>query len=248
MLDEAGLAHVGTYRTAEEREENSGVYLADVGGIRIAFLSYTYGTNAIPVAEGKEFSLNRFNLDYTTTMSTPDTELMQADLEAAKTMEPDLIAVIMHWGIEYKTRQNSYQEQMNAWLKGQGADLVLGGHPHVLQPYVWEEGDFTCYSVGNFISSQYYQYTDMTVIYDLELTKDPVTGETAVTNVSYTPYLMLNRGEGAEERFVLLDCYQALGDYENGNPEGLTEETVTKLKTAIADCHEILGAEADKNA
>ena len=59
---------------------------------------------------------------------------------------------------------------------------------------------------------------------------------------------MLNRGEGAEERFVLLDCYQALSDYENGNPEGLSAATVEKLKTAISDCHAILGAEGDKRA
>lgn len=246
VLDERGLAHVGSYRTQEERDEHSGVVLADVGGIRVAFLAYTYGTNGIPVAEGKEFSLNRFNIDYTTNMSTPDYDLMQADLDAAKAMEPDLIAVIMHWGIEYKLKQNGYQEQLNAWLKEQGADLVLGGHPHVLQPYVWEEGDFTCYSIGNFISAQRDRYTDTTVIYELELTKDPYTGETTVTDVSYTPFLMLNRGQGAAERFVLLDCYRALADYENGNPEGLSAATADKLKTAIRDCHDILGAEGDK--
>lgn len=246
VLDERGLAHVGSYRTQEERDGHSGVVLADVGGIRVAFLAYTYGTNGIPVAEGKEFSLNRFNLDYTTNMSTPDYDLMTADLDAAKAMEPDLIAVIMHWGIEYKLKQNGYQEQLNTWLKEQGADLVLGGHPHVLQPYVWEEGDFTCYSIGNFISAQRDRYTDTTVIYELELTKDPYTGETTVTDVSYTPFLMLNRGQGAAERFVLLDCYQALDDYENGNPEGLSTATVDKLRTAIQDCHDILGAEGDK--
>lgn len=247
VLDEAEIAHVGSYRTQEERDAHSGVCLADVGGIQVAFLAYTYGTNGIPVSQGKEFSLNRFNTDYTTTMSTPDYALMESDLAAAKAMEPDLIAVIIHWGIEYQTKQNSYQEQMNDWLKEQGVDLVLGGHPHVLQPYVWEEGDFTCYSMGNFISAQKDRYTDTTVIYELELTKDMATGETAVTDVSYTPFLMLNRGAEAQERFVLLDCYQALTDYENGNPEGLTEKTVERLKRAIQDCHDILGEEGDRN-
>lgn len=247
VLDEVGLAHVGTYRTQEERAANHGIEIADVGGIKVAFLSYTYGTNGIPVAEDKDFSLNRFNLDYDTYMITPDTELMASDLAAARAMEPDLIAVMMHWGVEYQTTQNSYQEQMNAFLKEQGVDLVLGGHPHVLQPYVWENGDFTCYSIGNFISSQYYQYTDTTVVYELELTKDPKTGETTVTNVAYTPFLMLNRGEGADERFVLLDCHQALKDYANGNPESLTGEQAAKVQTAIDDCRAILGAEADIN-
>lgn len=245
VLDEVGLAHVGTARTQAERDEQNGVVLADVGGIRVAFLSYTYGTNGIPVREGKEFCLNRFNTDYTTTMYTPDYTLMENDLAAAKALNPDLVAVIMHWGIEYKTKQNSYQDQMNAWLKEHGADLVLGGHPHVLQPYIWEDGDFTCFSMGNFISAQKDRYTDTTVIYQLELTKDMATGETAVTGVKYVPFLMLNRGADAQERFLLLDCYQALEDYENGNPENLSEKTVERLRTAIADCHEILGAEGD---
>ena len=246
VLDEAGLAHVGSYRTQEERDEHSGVYLADVGGIKVAFLAYTYGTNGIPVKEDKDFSLNRFNVDYTTYMSTPDTELMSADIAAAKAMDPDLIAVIMHWGVEYQLKQNSYQDQVNAWLKEQGVDLVLGGHPHVLQPYVWENGDFTCFSIGNFISGQKYEYTDTTVVYELELTRDPFTGETEVTDVSYTPYLMLNRGSGAAERFLLLDCYRALEDYENGNPENLSKAVVDKLHKAIADCHMVLGESADK--
>ena len=215
VLDEREIAHVGSYRTQEERDENSGIVVADVGGIQVAFLAYTYGTNAIPVSEGKEFSINIYNKDYMTNLSDPDYELMKRDLAAARELNADLIAVIMHWGIEYKTKQNSWQENMNAFLKEQGVDLVLGGHPHVLQPYVWEAGDFTCYSIGNFISAQTYEYTDTTVIYELELTKDLLTGETTVTDVSYTPYLMLNRGEGAEERFVLLNCYEVLREEES---------------------------------
>lgn len=247
VLDERGIAHVGSYRTQEERDANNGIVVADVGGIRVAFLAYTYGTNAIPVSEGKEFSINIFNRDYLTDLSDPDYALLEEDLAAARELDADLIAVIMHWGIEYQTKQNRYQESMNAWLKEQGVDLVLGGHPHVLQPYVWENGDFTCYSMGNFISSQYYPYTDTTVIYELELTKDLLTGETTVTDVSYTPYLMLNRGEGAQERFVLLDCYEVLAEQESGRADW-PEDVIAKVQTAIQDCHAILGAEADKQA
>ena len=51
VLDKLGLAHVGTYRSAEERAAQNGVYVADMGGIKVAFLSYTYGTNGIPVSK-----------------------------------------------------------------------------------------------------------------------------------------------------------------------------------------------------
>jgi poly-gamma-glutamate synthesis protein (capsule biosynthesis protein) len=73
-LDEIGLAHVGTYRTQEEFDENMGVTVADVGGITVAFLDYTYGTNGIPVSDERTFSVNLFNTDYLTDLSKPDTK------------------------------------------------------------------------------------------------------------------------------------------------------------------------------
>ena len=131
-LDGAGLAHVGTY--ASEEEAANPVYLADVGGIQVAFLGYTYGTNGIPLPKGKEYAVSLFNTDYLTHLSTPDTDKLEADLAAARALEPDLIAVMIHWGVEYQTKQNSYQETIADLLISHGADLVLGGHSHVPQP------------------------------------------------------------------------------------------------------------------
>lgn len=135
VLDEAGLAHVGTYRSQVERDENSGIYVADVGGISVAFLSYTYGLNGFQLSSDTMYAANLFNLDYYTTLSQPNKALMEADLAAARALDTDLIAVMIHWGVEYQNTQNSYQETLAEFLVGQGADLVLGGHPHVLQPY-----------------------------------------------------------------------------------------------------------------
>ncbi len=79
-LDAAGLKHVGTYRTQEEFDANKGVVVADVGGISVAFLGYTYGTNGIPVAQDKDFSLNRFNTDYQAECVTLDQEKLKNEL------------------------------------------------------------------------------------------------------------------------------------------------------------------------
>ena len=84
VLDEAGLAHVGTSRTQEEADNN--IVLADVGGISVAFLGYTYGTNGIPVNKNHPYSINLFNKDYLTTLSTLDKDRISADLEAAEAM------------------------------------------------------------------------------------------------------------------------------------------------------------------
>ena len=251
VLDEAGLAHVGTSRTQEEADNN--LVLADVGGISVVFLGYTYGTNGIPVNKNHPYSINLFNTDYLTTLSTLDTEKIEADLAAAQALEPDLIAVMIHWGVEYQTKENKYQDQIADFLFSHGADIVLGGHAHVLQPMELrtlddEDGGthqgFVCYSLGNFISSQNYDLTDTTVVLTLELTKDNETGVTEVTDYSYVPMFMLDREEGASPRFELLNAYDAL---ENGveNPTATLDK---QLQQAIEDCHTILGPEHDPAA
>lgn len=207
-LDAAGLKHVGTYRTQEEFSANNGVVVADVGGISVAFLGYTYGTNGIPVAEDKDFSLNRFNTDYKTDCVTLDQEKLKRELAYAESLETDLIAVMIHWGIEYQTTQNDYQNQVADFLISNGADLILGSHSHVPQPMgtrtvTLDDGStrsgFVCYSLGNFVSNQSpatvkVNYTDTTAILNLELTKNFETNETTVSNVNYVPLLVLNRG------------------------------------------------------
>lgn len=134
VLDQAELKHVGTYRTQAEFDENHGVVVADVGGISVAFLGYTYGTNGIPVAADKDFSLNRFNVDYTGDCATLDQEKLSSELAYAESLNTDLIAVMIHWGIEYQTTQNAYQEQVADFLISHGADVILGSHSHVPQP------------------------------------------------------------------------------------------------------------------
>ena len=238
-LDGAGLAHVGTYASAEEAA--SPIHLADVGGITVAFLGYTYGTNGIPLPSGREWAVRVFNTDYLTSLSTPDTEKLEADLAAARAMEPDLIAVLIHWGVEYRTRQNSYQEEMADLLIANGADLVLGGHSHVPQPIEertvtgWDGAErtgFVCYSLGNFISSQIDPLTDTTAILTLELTKDNEMGTTAVTGWSYAPMLMVRRN-GTERVFTLTDASVI--------PAGADSSLVQRLEEAERNCLEIFG-------
>ena len=245
VLDETGLAHVGTSRSPEERDAN--LVVADVGGISVAFLGYTYGTNGIPVPKDHPYCINVFNTDYLSGLRELDRDRLAADLEQAKAADADLIAVMIHWGVEYQTKQNAYQEEVADFLFANGADIILGGHSHVPQPMelrTLEDGrqGFVCYSLGNFISSQNDEYTDTTAVLTLELTRDNETGEAQVTGYSYAPMYMLDREAGAKPRFQLLDIYEALASGEAG--ESLTR----RLEKAVADCHKIFGAAGDPEA
>lgn len=240
QLDRAGLAHVGTARTAEESGA-ADIHVADVGGISVAFLGYTYGTNGIPLPSGKEYAVNLFNTDYMTTLSTPDTARLEADLAAARDLDTDLIAVMIHWGVEYRTTQNSYQEELADLLIANGADLVLGGHSHVPQPIEMrtvaaadgtERTGFVCYSLGNFISSQVDPLTDTTAVLTVELTLDHETGEAGVTGWSYVPMLMVRR-DGTERVFTLTDA--------SAIPADTSADLTQALEQAAADCAAILG-------
>lgn len=258
-LDAAGLKHVGTYRTQEEFSANNGVVVADVGGISVAFLGYTYGTNGIPVAEDKDFSLNRFNTDYKTDCVTLDQEKLKRELAYAESLETDLIAVMIHWGIEYQTTQNDYQNQVADFLISNGADLILGSHSHVPQPMgtrtvTLDDGStrsgFVCYSLGNFVSNQSpatvkVNYTDTTAILNLELTKNFETNETTVSNVNYVPLLVLNRGTGVQDQYLILDVNASIAEYKAGNTSIVTDAVYKKLEYALEGCHMILGEAYD---
>ncbi len=262
VLDEAGLPHLGTYRSREEREENNGIYVADVGGISVAFLAYTYGLNGHRLPKDRPYAANVFNTDYYTSVSDPDYEALEADMAAVRALNTDLIAVIAHWGWEYHTKQNGSQEELARFWVEKGADLVLGGHPHVLQPCDTivaadengrERQGFVIYSLGNFISNQNFSddrrrdlATKTTVILDLELTKD-AEGNTSLTDVRYTPYYMVHRnGKPVGERRYLVNVNQAIADYEAGESSIIDQNAYKQLQLARELCHEILGEEGDR--
>lgn len=245
VLDEAGLAHVGTSRTREEHDHN--IAVADVGGISVAFLGYTYGTNGIPVPKKHPYAINVFNTDYLTTLSKPDWDRLAADLEAARALETDLIAVMVHWGLEYKTTQNQHQEKLADFLFENGADILLGGHSHVPQPMevrTLPDGrrGFVCYSLGNFISSQTKPNTDVTAVLTLTLTRDGETGEAQVSDYAYAPMYMLHRAEGTSPRFQLVDIHAALDSGETGDALRQT------LGKALETCRAVFGPEADRQS
>ena len=254
VLDEAGLDHVGTYRTQEERDENSGILVKEINGITAAFLDFTYGTNAIPV-DDYPYAVNVYNLDYMTTLVDVDYEMLDADMAAARALDTDVIIVTVHWGAEYLTGPTQYQRSLADYLFAQGADIVIGGHPHVPEPMelrrVTDENGaertcFLVYSLGNLLSGQDRTYTDLTAMVSIELTKDPYTGGTEITAAGYTPMIMVDLYDyGVTDqgwRCRLWDLRRAIADYESGDDRGvITPGMYNAFVTALDDCERIFG-------
>lgn len=142
VLDSAGILHTGTFRDTVERL-NDYPLVVRLNGVSLALLNYTYGTNGIPVTKPNVVNLI-------------DTAVISRDLQKARQLQPDAIVVFMHWGNEYQTQPGAAQKQLAEFCLKQGASIVVGAHPHVLQPMYWykDQNKLVAYSLGNFISGQ----------------------------------------------------------------------------------------------
>ena len=235
FLDDAGISHMGTSRTAEEQNQ---ILVKDVNGIKIACLAFTYGTNGIPVTSANSYCVNLI-----------DKDLILKQLELAKAQEPDLICVNMHWGLEYQNVQNSDQEDWADFLFENGVDVILGSHPHVLQPMekrtvTLEDGTtkdcFVIYSLGNFISGQTKKNTLTSIILNISFTKDGETGKTTIGDVSYVPIYMYKSSSGSTKRYKLLDMTSSIAEYENGSDTSIGQSTYSTLKSELTRVNEMM--------
>lgn len=145
LLDSLGIPHIGTYTSADERRKRL-PKIVDVNGFRIAMLNYTYGTNGFEVRSDAV-------VDYI------DKAQIKADIDSARAAGAELVCAAMHWGLEYKLLPSDPQKRLASWLIDNGVDMVIGGHPHVVQPMELRTDSTTgrrkvvVYSLGNFISN-----------------------------------------------------------------------------------------------
>lgn len=129
----------GSYTSFEEANE---IKIKEKNGIKYTLLSYTYGTNGIPVPSGKEYLVNLYS-----------DEKAKEDIEKVKD-KVDIILVSMHWGTEYQTEPTEEQKRQANYLSSLGVDIIIGTHPHIIEPITYINDTLVIYSLGNFISAQ----------------------------------------------------------------------------------------------
>lgn len=199
-LDEYGIAHVGTYRSQQERDT---IYTKEINGITFAFVSATYGTNGIPVPE--KYLVNLI-----------DETQMVSDIQKAQEMA-DIVVVLPHMGNEYETAPRDVFIQWADSMFAAGADIVLASHPHVLQRMEYRKVDhgngehdgFIIYSLGNFISSQTTPPRNASII--LHLTVEQIgDAPPSVKEVSFVPIWTQFRNAQNQNHFVVRSVYDML--------------------------------------
>jgi poly-gamma-glutamate synthesis protein (capsule biosynthesis protein) len=209
-LDGLGLMHLGTYRDEADHLKNRVLFI-ERGNVRLAFLGYTYDVNGNRVPPG-------------TVVNTINRSRMAEDIGFARSQNPDFIIVLMHFGAEYRLEPDSTQVQTVDFLFGEGVDVVLGGHPHVLQPYELkirsdrfgiQKSRLVIYSLGNFISSQRKPYRDGGIIFDFTLKKaTDASGEIrrSIENVSAVPLWVFVQKKPVQ--FILIPVEPYVNNYQ----------------------------------
>ena len=137
------IAYLGIQDTKEEQDDQ--IYVYEKEGIRIAILNYTYGTNGIPLPEDMPYAVNLL-----------DEQKIRKDMEKANAIS-DFQIVCPHWGTEYYLDVDESQKKWTKLFLESGVDLVIGAHPHVIEPIRMETDEagnqmLVYYSVGNFVN------------------------------------------------------------------------------------------------
>ena len=237
VLNDADIAHTGTYKTEEEQNTILTKY---VKGIKIAFVNFTYGTNGIKIPSGKEFCVNLI-----------DNDLITKQLDLAKSQNPDIIVACMHWGNEYKTTPNDTQKELSTFLFQNGVDIILGTHPHVLEPMekqtvTLEDGTtkdgFVIYSLGNFISGQTAENTKTSIILNLTITKH-TDGKITIDKAEYKPIYMYTDKSLKTKKMKLLDINKNIYNYENYIDSTIDKTLYDTLKEEQEKVTNIVGEE-----
>lgn len=217
------VVHVGTNTSQEEY--NSILYY-EKNGIKFAILNYTYGTNGIPIPEGREWCVNMMDKDKITT-----------DVKAARE-NADVVIVFPHWGTENSTEVSDYQREYVSLFSELGVDIVIGTHPHVLQPVEWVTNESTgkkmlvYYSLGNFISHQTSLNQLCGGMAQIQIEKKG--DEVSITSAKLTPvvcWYKSTNGKYAFSVYKLSDYTEELGT--SHAQSGATPEYFTKYAQEI---------------
>ena len=234
VLDKADISHLGTYKTQEDQDK---VLIKYVKGVKIAFINYTYGTNGISVPSDKKFCINLI-----------DKDLIKKHIETAKNQNADIIVACMHWGTEYQTKQNSEQEELADFLFQNGVNVIIGNHPHVIQPMekrtvTLEDGStrdgFVAYALGNFICDQNAVNTRDSIILNLKITKH-TDGSITIDNYDYVPIYMYKDSSVSKHKMKILDINKTIYNYEHNLDDSITEKIYNLMKTELDRITKIL--------
>ena len=227
----SGIEPLGAYSTNAEAEKHGGYTIWNARGVRVAVVAFTKGMDNMALPTGSEKCVNLLYNDYSSRYVDVNTEGITDILSRVEKEKPDVTIVLLHWGSEFNDTRSTSQNKIRDLLLENGVDVIIGTHPHYVQPIVFDEkaGTLIAYSLGDFVSDADRMGTEYGIILNVEITKDNATGETAVTGYEYIPTYSYEDEEGMM-RVLRID--PAIFAYEFNYLDRVSREVYDDLKNA----------------
>ncbi len=230
QLIKNNISYEGTFSS---KEDGDSLRIFNIKGIKLAFLSYSYGTNGHPVPKDKQYVINLI-----------DTTKIKTDIEKAKNDSVDMVLVHYHFGEEYHRMPTEYQKEIvNKTIK-YGADLIIGDHPHVVEPLEFFktfnsklDSGLAAFSLGNFLSNQRWRYSDGGVILKINLTKNFMNDSLYINSVNIIPTWVFKGHAINGNEFIILPSDTS---HSYSTKSFVTHQDSTQMLQSYNDTKEIL--------
>ena len=229
VIKKHGLGYSGTY--SNQRDHDS-IRILNIKGIKLGILNYTYGTNGSYPSSDHQYMLNVID----------STGILSA-IKQAKKQGAEIVLVFYHMGLENITEPTEAQKDAVRFALDAGATLVIGAHPHVIGPTkkvysnTIKDTAFVAYSLGNFLSNQYWRYTDAGVILKLIIQKNHTKKTVSFKEASFLP-TWVYRGDGTKKVHILFPAQWGLDSTKL--PNFLTNSHQQKMIEAFDDTKKMM--------
>ncbi|MCU0415130.1 MAG: CapA family protein, partial [Ignavibacteriaceae bacterium] len=229
VMNEYTIHSTGTFLSQEDRDS---IRIFDINSIKIAILAYSENTNGLPIPKGKDFVINLI-----------DEVLIKGDIDKARSQNVDVVLVHLHYGLEYNREPSDYQKEIVNKIIQLGADIIIGGHPHVVQPVEFFKNNnskidsgFVAYSMGNFISNQRWRYSDAGLTLNIQISKNILTDSIYISEVNYLPTWVFRGQTDFGREYVILPSHNS----DDSTYYYLTDHDKKLMKQAFNDTKEII--------
>ena len=235
-IRKAGLEPLGAYESNEEFAETKGFTLRSIHGVKVAFVAFTKGMDSLGLPENEQDRVNLLYEDYSSTYQKVDKAGISAVLDAANEAKPDVIIALLHWGSEFNNQVSGTQTEIVELMQEKGVDAIIGTHSHYVQQVDYNEqtGQLVAYSLGDFFGDADKKGTEYSMILELEITKNNITGATKITEYDYTPIYTVTPGNSGSATTRILRIREAMAAYEANSIGKVSDATYQSMKSALA--------------
>lgn len=230
VISENKIHRTGTFTSQEDQDS---IRIFQINSIKIAILAYSENTNGVSIPKGKEFIINLI-----------DERKIKEDILRAREKNVDFVIVHLHYGPEYNREPSDYQKEIVQKIIELGADIIIGGHPHVIEPFDFFKTNstkldtgFVAYSMGNFISNQRWRYSDAGVILNIQISKNKFTDSIYISDVGYIPTWVFKGNTEKGREYIILHSQIGVKDSVY---KFLTNSDRKLMKEAFDDTKEII--------